>query len=223
MFQILAGLFFSVFAQAEHIVLTQNNHCVIQAAVDYESMQDAKLCLGGQVTKRGRANYPIYLVLDTPGGSVIEGLRFIEWAKTLPNVHTVSLFAASMGSGIMQALPGKRYVTSTSVIMFHRAKGRFSGQFEDGEVESQLILWKKIVRSMEQANADRIGISLKTYKQKVVNEWWLYGQENVTKKVADKVVTVACSATLMSDVKTVKIETFLGPLEMKVSACPLFN
>jgi ATP-dependent protease ClpP protease subunit len=223
MLSFLVSLLVSFSAQAKNIELTSYNHCTVATQVDFESMQAAKLCLAKQIAKRKFTDYPLYLVLDTPGGSILEGLRFIEWAKTVPNLHTVSIYAASMGAFTMQALPGKRYVLETSFVMFHRARGTFKGQFEGGELETQLILWKKIVRGMEQTSANRIGISLKSYKQKVVNEWWLYGRDSIKAGVADEVVTVTCSAALMAETKTETLEGFFGPIEVTTSACPMFN
>lgn len=220
---ILALLFLPVLSQAKSIELTTHNHCSLQDEVSYETMFELKQCLAKQVAKRKFTKYPIYLVIDSPGGDIYEGLRFIEFAKTIPDLHTVTIFAASMGAEIVQALPGKRYGLDSSITMFHRARGGFSGQFEDGELEKRLRLWKAIVRKMEQTAADRIGISLATYKARVKDEWWLYSQENVKAKVLDESVKMICSEALQSSVKTKKIETMFGPYEYQVSACPLMN
>ena len=174
------------------------------------------------ISRRGRS-YPIYLVINSPGGSVYAGLRFIEFAKTVKNLETVTIFAASMASAIVEALPGKRHGTENAVTMFHRAKGTFTGQFEDGEVESKLKLWKKIVRKMEYVNATRIGITLKEYKKRIVNEYWVYGKDNVQNNVLDVISGVRCSVKLLKTVKTVKVRTFIGTYTKKVSGCPLLN
>lgn len=172
--------------------------------------------------RRGR-KYPIYLIVNSPGGSVYAGMRFISFAKTIDNLETVTIFAASMASAIVEALPGTRHGTENAVTMFHRARGTFSGQFEDGEVESQLAMWKKIVRKMERTNANRIGISLKQYKLNVVNEWWVYGDDNVANKTLDKISTVKCSSSLLKNKRTRKVRTLFGTYEETLSDCPLLN
>jgi ATP-dependent protease ClpP protease subunit len=58
--------------------------------------------LGNQ---RFSSNEPIYLFLNTPGGSIQTGLEIIESLKGLDRpVSTVTLFAASMGFQIAQNL-----------------------------------------------------------------------------------------------------------------------
>lgn len=203
------------FAEKQVINLNTLNTVNFRGPVDHHSVALVMMRLTTLIHKRGSSSYPIYLVMDSPGGDIEAGMVFIDYLSTLRGVHTINLFSASMAAGIMQANPGKRYVTPTSVIMFHRASGQFRGQFEEGEVESQLELWKKIVRDMEQRNADRIGISLPEYKKKVVNEWWVYGPEAVSQNVADANVSVTCSKAL---VNAIEVTNF-----MKFSRCPLFR
>jgi len=219
----LLSLIFSLLAAQEPTLLTTKNYCTLAGEVNSESMQELKFCLIDQDLTRGKKTYPIYLVVDSGGGEIYSGLRFIEFAKTIKNLETVTIFAASMAAGIVEALPGKRHATENAIFMFHRAKGSFRGQFEDGEVEQQLAMWKQVVRKMEQMNADRIGISLAVYKNKVINEWWIYGKDSVKQKVSDKMSDFECSNVLLQERRTVSIETFFGPVEFEESACPLVN
>jgi len=206
-----------------NIELTTHNHCSLDSEVDAESMFNLKQCLIKQSVKRSFANYPLYLVINSPGGNVYDGLRFITFAKTIPNLHTVTIFAASMASAIVEALPGKRYGIDNAITMFHKASGSFSGTFEDGQVEQQLILWKKIIRGMETISANRIGITLKTYKKRIINEWWIYGQDNVKYNILDKIETVTCSEALLTVVVKKKVNTFFGVIEYEESGCPVLN
>jgi len=81
--------------------------------------------------------------------------------------------------------------------MAHRARGSVSGQFESGELEQRLAMWKKIVRKMEQTNADRMQISLDEYKKRVKDEWWSFGQDLIKDNMVDRIVPVKCSALLV--------------------------
>lgn len=209
--------------QAADVFLTTTNHCTLQDKVTQGTVQALQFCLGQKVAIRKNKKYPIYLVLNSPGGSIYDGLRFIDFAKQIPNLETVTIFAASMAAGIVEALPGTRHVTEEGIIMFHRASGSFRGQFSDGELESRLGMWTKIVHKMEQTNADRMGITLSTYKENVVNEWWLYSHDNVTLRAADRVSTVACSTLLMSKLTTKTVSNIFGEFKISTSACPLMN
>lgn len=210
-------------ASVDSVQLTADNSVAFNTPVDGTSVLQTIYKIQSLVVKRGSADYPIYLVLDCPGGSVYDGENFIQYAKNVPNLHTVTIFAASMCAVIAEALPGTRYVTENGILMFHRAKGQFEGQFEDGEVESQLHLWKSIVRSMEKRNAKRIGISLQDYKEKVKDEWWMYGNENVSEGAADSVANVTCSDELLEAKVTVVTQDLFGEQETSRSACPLLR
>ena len=211
------------FANAKDIVLTTKNVCSLEGKVNGSSMFALKACLVDKVLSRRGGKYPIYLYLRSPGGDIYNGLRFIAFAKTFKNVHTITEFSASMAAAIAQGIPGKRYVTEGGVFMFHRAKGRFSGQFENGEVEARLKLWKQIVGKMELMQADRIGITLRDYKEKRMNEWYVMGEDSVEQNVADEVVGVACSKRLLRDTFEITYNTLFGSQTVKYSRCPLVN
>lgn len=209
---------------AKNIELTPDNIVVFRNEVSDDSVSKAQLDLAKKVAKRGTKTYTIYLVLDTPGGSISAGLNFIEFAKTVPNLETVTLFAASMGSAIVEALPGKRNIIDSGILMFHRAAGGVSGQFEDGELESRLAFYKKWVRNMENVNANRLNITLDAYKAKVKDEYWVSGKDAVTDKAADEVVSIVCSESLL-DTHTTETFVFMGMFEIQVkfNGCPLIK
>src|SRR5690349_6682828 len=89
-------------AKAETIALNADNTVVIRDEITGMSMVKAQLQLAEQVVKRGTRAYPIYLVLDSPGGSIEAGFMFTQFAKTIPNLHTISIFSASMASAIVE-------------------------------------------------------------------------------------------------------------------------
>lgn len=210
-------------AKAETITLNPLNTYVFRGVVDPESTTKAAIELQELNIERGSKDYPIYLVLDCPGGSIVDGENFIQYVKTIPNVHTISIFAASMCSSIAEGLPGKRYVTENGILMFHRAKGQFEGQFETGELESELSFFKGVVRRMEQRSADRMGIPLKTYKAHVMNEWWLEGSNAVAAKVADEQIDLKCTDDLISKKVTSSVETLFSMDSISMSGCPLLR
>jgi ATP-dependent Clp protease protease subunit len=212
-----------VVAQKGTILLNTTNTVNFRGPVTGDSTTQATLELVRLVKERGSKKYPIYLVLNTPGGSVYDGLNFISFLESLQNVHTITLFAASMGSAIVEANPGRRYITKNGILMFHRAKGGFQGQFEDGEVEQQLKLWKAIVRGMEQVNADRMSMPLSTYKEKVKDELWIYGADNIKQKAADELVAIKCSDELMEAREMGSEAGMFVQVRVTYSGCPLLQ
>ena len=210
-------------ANADEIRLSSANTVNFRGEVSETSVNEAIIQLMFLNAVRGPADYPLYLVLDTPGGSIIDGLDFIQYAKTVRNLKTITIFAASMGSAIVEALPGERLITEVGVLMFHRARGSFSGQFENGEVEARLAAAKAMVRHMEITNAKRMSISLSKYKAKVKDEWWLFGQDNITQKAADRIVSVSCTQDLVARRDMVAEETLFSTMEVAYSGCPLLR
>lgn len=205
------------------VQLESKNTVNLRGTINGVSVTKAILDLAELDAIRGGQSYPIYLVLDTGGGSIKAGLDFIEYAKNIKNLKTVSIFAASMGSAIVEQLPGERLVTESGTLMFHRAAGSFEGQFNDGEVESQLAFWKSLVSSLEQKNADRLGMDIKVYKDKSRDELWIFGKDNVTEKSADRVVSLKCTKELMKKSEVVFIDVLFFSLKATYSKCPLLT
>jgi ATP-dependent protease ClpP protease subunit len=162
-------------------------------------------------------------VLDSPGGSIYAGLNFIQFAKTISNLHTISIFSASMAAGIVEGLPGRRLITDDGMLMFHRAQASLSGQVETGELEARLAAVQRIIRRLEEANARRMGISLSDYKSRVLNELWPDSDSAVSERAADKIIDIVCSTELINK-KTKTIHwTFFGSTTVSFSHCPLFR
>lgn len=221
---VLAALLFCGPALSqEKIVLTTANTVTFRGAVDGDSIIKAQLELVDKVLIRGKAGYPIYLVMDSPGGSIYAGEAFIEFAKSIQNMETITIFAASMASAIVQAMPGKRHILGSGIMMFHRAQGQFQGYFETGEVESQLKLWKEIVLTMENRNSARLNIPLKDYKEKVAIEWWALGRGAIEQKMADRLVDIICSPALINETETSTQSMGIFAIETTYSQCPIFR
>jgi ATP-dependent Clp protease, protease subunit len=166
---------------------------------------------------------PLYLVLDTPGGSVIDGLLFIDTIKSLNRpIHTITIFAASMGYQIAQEL-GTRYILPSGTLMSHRgAVSGLSGQVP-GELNSRLSHLEELLSRMNVAAAKRTGVSIKAYQDSIVNELWASGHQAVKTKQADAVVFVKCDKKLMDKTFEEEVSTFLGSIKVQYSACPLIS
>jgi ATP-dependent Clp protease protease subunit len=86
---------------------------------------------------------PIYLYINSPGGSVISGLAIYDCMQHIKSeVITINLgLAASMGSFILAAgSKGKRLALPSSRIMIHQPMGGARGQAEDIKVEAAQVM-----------------------------------------------------------------------------------
>jgi ATP-dependent protease ClpP protease subunit len=166
---------------------------------------------------------PIYLVMDTPGGSVTAGLAFIDTVKSLKRpVHTITLFAASMGYQVVQEL-GTRYITPSGSLMSHRgAVSGMSGQIP-GELNSRLGYIMGLLEGMNHRAAKRVGMDVRDYKDAIINELWVFGHQAVQKKHADFIANVTCEKKLVDKFENLEFSTIFGPVTLTYSKCPLIS
>jgi len=170
-------------------------------------------------------NAPIYLYLNTPGGSVQSGLELIEAMKGLGRkVHTISAFSASMGFQIAENLDN-RYVLESGVMMSHRTAGEFSGSFgglSPSELDQRINLFVQITKEMDEQTVSRTNgkQTLESYQKAYSNELWLTGKEAVVQGYADAIVRVRCAEDLYGT--THYSLKYLGTkIEYDLLDCPL--
>jgi ATP-dependent protease ClpP protease subunit len=206
-----------------NITLTETNHVLFKGAVNAKSVSEASKALL-KLSFKTKPGDTIYLVLDSPGGSVYAGLDFVQLFATIPrNVECIAIKAHSMAHHFLQACPGKRHGVANVMSMAHRASGGFRGTFNKGDVERQLELWTGIVQGMEKVNAKRMGLSLEKYQSLAKNEYWCHGYDCVKKNFLDQISKVSCSESLIDKNTTTQVNTFFGRFIVESSACPLIK
>lgn len=213
-------LFFKQYSQ-EEILLTPENTVNIVGNIDYNSMHQAEKDILDLREKH--PNDIIYLVMKSGGGDVPSGMDFQRFLDSQSNIKTITIFAASMASGIVESNKGERLIVEDGILMFHRATVGIRGTVNDGEVETQLDLIKQVIDILEERNYSRIGISKEDYKNRVKDNWWEVGFNAVKENLADGVVKIKCSKELEKLVKEVTFESFFGSRTVKINQCPLID
>lgn len=203
------------------VVLTEDNLVSIIGPINNGTIRQAQIKLAELNVTRGDRNYPIYIVLDTPGGSISSGIAFIEFTKGFTNLKTLTLNAASMGAMIVQAVNGERLATGVATLMFHRPTLQLGGQISEGEFESRLKYIKEIVKKVTVQIAARMNLSYDAYQALVKDELWLYGDQLLEMSAIDRVVTVRCDKDLVKTKILTKLKSIFGEIEFESSACPL--
>lgn len=202
----------------EVIELNEDNMIVLDQAFDDSSvtkvMQDLQ-----KLSEKLPEDSTVYLVLNSPGGSVPAGQLLISFIKGLPlKVKTLSIFSASMAFQTVQSLD-ERLILDSGSLMSHRAKFGVQGE-GPGEIFSRLKWIMSMVDSLDANAAQRMGMSFDEYRNLIADEYWVFGQNAVKDKAADRAVFAKCAKNL-SGVREVTVETMFGPFEVTVSKCPL--
>jgi ATP-dependent protease ClpP protease subunit len=221
------------------IVLNEANTVSLRGVVDgssvaevikgIEKLNDQKVPLIGKIRHKLFTPKPIYLVLYTPGGDVGAGLELVEAIKgSVRPVHTITMFAASMGFQIAQQL-GTRYILETGTLMSHHAKGSVGGEIGGrgtSQIQSRLGYFERLLTELDLQTVARTGgkQTLASYQEAYDHELWVSGKESVAQGYADEVVTVRCDASLAGyEMHTVDIPTPFGNIAVDYDSakCPL--
>jgi ATP-dependent Clp protease protease subunit len=133
---------------------------------------------------------PIYLYINSPGGSVTAGLAIYDTMQYVKSdVVTICVgLAASMGAFLLAAgTKGKRLALPHSRIMIHQPLGGTSQrQASDIEIEAREIL--RIKDMLNQSMADMTGQSLEKISKDTDRDYFLSAAEAVEYGLIDRVI-----------------------------------
>lgn len=204
------------------IVLSEKNTVSLNTPIMPDTARTAQEDLLAASDKLSK-NDPIYLVLNTPGGSIEAGNEIIATAKGLPQkVHTITMFSASMGFQIVQNLD-TRYMLPSATMMSHRAAvGGVQGNIP-GSAFTRLYYFLEMVTNLDAIAAKRAGMDFEQYQAAVAEELWLGSENAVAMNFADKIVNVQCDKTLRGPGKEQTISVFIFTVKVRYNKCPLIT
>ena len=211
------------------IVLSKDNTLVLNSEVDGDSVSaviaKAKELDSKFSKKFTNSKAPLYLFLNTPGGSIQSGLELIEALTGIGRkINTITLFAASMGFQIAQGL-GDRLILKYGVLMSHHAAGEMQGSFggvHPSQMDSRYQLWLDRVRELDEQTVSRTNgkQTYDSYTKAYDHELWLTGAKSVEQGYADRIVSVKCDASL--DGFMTKHANFMGlDITYDLDNCPI--
>jgi len=132
---------------------------------------------------------PIYLYINSPGGSVTAGMAIFDTMQYIKcDVVTICVgLAASMGSFLLAAgTKGKRLALPHSRIMIHQPSGGTRGQATDIQIEA-----KEIMRIRHQLNgiyADNTGNPIEKIEKDMDRDFFMSAEEAKEYGLIDSVI-----------------------------------
>lgn len=137
-------------------------------------------------------NKPIYLYINSAGGSVISGLSIYDTMQHIKSpVITINVgLAASMASFLLAAgEKGKRIALPHSRVMIHQAMGGAQGQAEDIKVEAQQIL--QIHENIVRMYSKMTGKETEVIRKDLMRDNFMSAEQAKEYGIIDKVIELS--------------------------------
>ena len=136
-----------------------------------------------------QSNDPIYVYINSPGGSVTAGLAIYDTMQYIkPDVSTICIgMAASMGAVLLTAgARGKRIALPNSRIMIHQPMGGMQGQASDIEIHAKEIL--KTRAKLNEILAKHTGQPLERIEADTDRDFYMSAEEAQQYGIVDKII-----------------------------------
>ncbi len=207
-----------VLASPKIVTLTTSNFVLLRGEIDSRLVSEVILKLEA---KQGEK---IYLYIDSPGGSIVDGMRLINVVKALAETGTeivcVADYAASMAFSLLQACP-VRYALENAIIMQHQASYSVEGSMTQNRSRIQLV--ETLTTKLNQMDAARLEIPLDQFVNRVYKDWWMFDADIIKNKAADQLVLALCDTKLIKEKVVQTMSSGFGTATVTWSACPIIT
>lgn len=132
---------------------------------------------------------PIYLYINSPGGSVTAGLAVYDTMQYVKSeVSTICIGqAASMAAVLLASgASGKRYVLPHSRVLLHQVLGGVQGQASDIEIHAKEIL--RVREQLNQILKNHTGQSLEKIAEDTERDFFLTAQQSLDYGLVDAII-----------------------------------
>jgi len=135
-----------------------------------------------------QSHAPIWLRINSGGGSVEAGLILIDTMKALqsPVKCLVESKAYSMAA-IILVFCAEKYVMPHATLMLHEASYGTAG--EDPTNRARLDFLSNYLDSIHEEIAAALGMPVTTYRKKIRDAWWIMSKEATREGIVDGIVT----------------------------------
>lgn len=176
-----------------NLILSQNDTVFLLGEVGSDAISTAQ-----EITQKSLHNKIVYLVINSPGGSVLDGALIVSaiQASRVPVVTICSQLCASMAAIIFES-GAKRLMVDRAVLMFHDAAGGVQGTFP--QIKDRFDFFSSYVNKMDNEIAHRAGIPLSQFMAKLNPECWRDAEDSLNEHFSDGYANLVFSGTTASE------------------------
>jgi ATP-dependent Clp protease, protease subunit len=171
--------------QLKELNLDDSRQVYIYGVIDENSAPVA----AKQILELGKDSRPINILINSPGGSVLDGAAIISAMQAARGpVNTVCVEICASMAAMIHSYGTHRLMIDRSFVMFHPATGGVEGEVD--KMYSRLGSLKDYIGDLELNAATRAGMSYQEYKFKSGVEMWLSAKNAIATHYADDIVFV---------------------------------
>jgi ATP-dependent Clp protease protease subunit len=142
-----------------------------------------------ELQKLDETNGDIFVLIGSPGGSVLAGEEFITAMESAHNhVYTVCMNLCASMAAIIHQHGYKRLAYDRSILMFHDASGGFQGKF--GEMRQLMNMLSRKLEKTNRGIAKRSKLSYEQFADMVQKDLWLDAEDSQNLGLVDDIVKV---------------------------------
>jgi ATP-dependent Clp protease protease subunit len=133
-------------------------------------------------------NKPIYLYINSPGGSVASGLAIYDTMRFIkPSVHTLVLGQACSMGALLLAAGDKRSALPNARIMVHQPSGGASGTAEEMHIHTREIL--RLRERINEIFAFHTKQPLSVIEKSMERDHFMDAEEGIKYGIIDEIVS----------------------------------
>lgn len=138
---------------------------------------------------------PIYLLINSPGGSVTAGAEIISAMKASKSpVYTICTELCASMAFMIHQYGKERYMMEYSIIMSQQAAASIQGEVE--RMHSRLHALEVLTGLLTTPIAARAGITVERYRELVSNELWMSANDATSRGFNDAIVQLKINDAL---------------------------
>ncbi len=166
-------------------VVISNRLIEVSGGVTFDSMKKVQKEL---LELAAQGDDPIWLRINSPGGSVDAGLIVVDTMKSVAApIHCIVESSAYSMAAILLTFCDKKYGMEHATFMLHEAS--YGTQGEDPQNRSKLDFLTKYLDGLHVEIAKNLKMDLKKYRARIRDAWWMLADEATAIGLIDQVIT----------------------------------